>query len=213
MIGHATLGSALGSPTILLLLTCWFALFSAHTTDVCWIWSNKGQGITFYVGTWHSSSAACDIWSRLDSNGDVEDCNEGESGCKFCPLLVTSTTGDAYLHEGNLFQLSNEASLWTCRGYSNQTYTQGNGAIQYGSDRLGWTSFYVDVPCGSGTWKIDAPDHFIFNPTPGSLDHYCTINGELYKGATYGGADYNWVGTNNGTLYTNPIYVWDSTCP
>ncbi|KAK3255281.1 hypothetical protein CYMTET_35529 [Cymbomonas tetramitiformis] len=171
----------------ILLLACasCFTLSRAHTTDVCWIWSNNGQGITFYVGTWHQSTdtSQCDVYSKLNSKDEVESCDAGTSGCKFCPLLVTSTVGDAYLHEGVNFQLSDEASKWTCRGYCNQSYVNGN-SITLGSDRLSWTSFYVDVPCGSGTWTIDAPEHYIYDPTPGGLDHYCTINGALFEGAT-----------------------------
>ncbi|KAK3257265.1 hypothetical protein CYMTET_33640, partial [Cymbomonas tetramitiformis] len=194
---------------VILLLVCasQFTAPRAHTTDVCWIWSNNGQGITFYVGTWHDTAQECDVYSTLNSLGEVEDCTAGTSGCLFCPLLVTSTSGEAYLHEGHMVEVDSVVSQWTCRGYCDQTYGSSCGC-----DRKGWTSFYVDVPCGTGIWTIDAPNHYIYDPVTVSPAHYCTIDRTTYVGAKYKGVDYNWIGNNEGTTYSNPIYTWDSTC-
>ncbi|KAK3267147.1 hypothetical protein CYMTET_24280, partial [Cymbomonas tetramitiformis] len=85
----------------LLVALCASALLqsSAHTTDVCWIWDDDGQGITFYVATWHDEGdfKECDINKKIDSQGSVTSCRAGSDGCLFCPLTVTSTTGDVEL--------------------------------------------------------------------------------------------------------------------
>ncbi|KAK3258100.1 hypothetical protein CYMTET_32842 [Cymbomonas tetramitiformis] len=116
--------------TLLLLLRCvlWDLAPRAHghTTDVCWVWAEDGQMVTFYVGTWHPTDqiTECDVYSKLNSNGEVQDCSKGSSGCKFCPLYVENEDASRkYLFSGDLTEIDTSiVESWTCRGFCPATY-------------------------------------------------------------------------------------------
>eukprot|EP00854_Cymbomonas_tetramitiformis_P026420 gene26420-32412_t len=132
------------------------ALSYAHTTDVCWVWSAGGQGITFFIATWHQPNDRCNL--RVNHNGNDLD----------CPMTISNTMGYTGYYEGEQIPAGDLPAELICRGFCRNS---GQGA-----NRFSWYTFYVSVPCGSGRWSINAPRHFVFDPTMDPY-HACTIGG------------------------------------
>ncbi|KAK3266559.1 hypothetical protein CYMTET_24826, partial [Cymbomonas tetramitiformis] len=195
-----------------LLLSAFATISTAHTTDVCWIWDSDVQGIQFFVATWNVDYS-CDAYVKEDAAGNGIPCIAGEPGCLFCPLRAASKDkASSRLYEAVQFNPEEPANRhvaqkWTCRGFCANKYERDSIAYD-GAKRETWYAFNVSIPCDSGRWDIDTPNHESFNVLE-APPHECTIASDTYSAFPA----YPWVGDNTGVTYTHPVYTWDSACP